>query len=153
MKVDPAKAAADATVAAAAGLTRSISESSSVIENMILVECNIAADLSVQTKYQQNHSINTTFERMTHERDHKVAGLSNDLATCNMRLQELHMHRERMLEQLQHCEQEIANLSNRISGYNTELNNSTIYYQQQLEALAHSGKQVSIQNLLDLKFF
>ena len=145
------------SAAAAAELNRSIAESSTSIEHMLLMEGNSGGSSggavgssdarlqlqlhssSLQAKHEQSYTINSHYERTTYERDAKLSGISNELAASNMRLQEVTAHKQRLLEQVQLCDQELGNLSSRIGALNTDLSNSRYYYQQQLEQLAQTG--------------
>jgi len=117
--------------ASAADLNKSVSESSSLIEHILLTEFDNAAGSgalspvsasSLQSKHQH---INSTFERAIYERDSKLATLNSELGASNLRLQELTAHKQRLLEQVRLCEQEIANVGARSGTLTTELGNTT----------------------------
>ena len=141
----------------AADLSRNVADSTATIERTLLSECNLllngsnspvnvsriapgSAAASLQSKHQQSHSINSSFERMSYERDAKLSVLSNELNANNMRIQEVTAHRKRLLDQVQMCDQELGNLSARGNSLTNDLNASTFYYQQQLDQLAQTGR-------------
>lgn len=142
---------APVTSASAADLNRSVSESSSLIEHILLTEFDNSAGSgalspvsasSLQSKHQHSHHINSTFERAIYERDSKLATLNSELGASNLRLQELTAHKQRLLEQVRLCEQEIANVGARANTLTTELGNTTYFYQQQLDQLVQTGNTV-----------
>lgn len=132
-------------------LTRSVAESTASIERILLNECDllgsglahphspVATVSSVQSKHQQSHHINSQYDRLSYERDAKLGALSNELSASNMRMQELSAHKQRLLEQVQLCDQELGNLGARANALNSELSNATFYYQQQLDQLVQTG--------------
>jgi septal ring factor EnvC (AmiA/AmiB activator) len=141
-----------------AELHRSVADSSSAIERTLLLECNTlllqqphsptvsriapgpSASASLQSKQQQNHHITHHYERLSYERDSKLAMLTNEIGTVNMRLQELAAHKKRLLDQVAMCDQEIGALNARSTALGADLTNNTRYYQQQLEQLANTGE-------------
>ena len=143
----PAPAAPSAS---ATDLSRSVAESSSLIEHILLNEFDNASIASgalspvsassLQTKHQQSHHINSTFEVVIHERDAKMAALNHELSAHNMRLQELNAHKQRLLEQVRLCDVELNNVGGRVKALTTDLNNATYFYQQQLDQLVQTGK-------------
>ena len=136
--------------ASATDLSRSVAESSSLIEHILLNEFDNASIASgalspvsassLQTKHQQSHHINSTFEVVIHERDAKMAALNHELSAHNMRLQELNAHKQRLLEQVRLCDAELSNVGGRVKALSTDLGNATYFYQQQLDQLVQTGK-------------
>lgn len=156
----PAAAPAPTTpavpVATPADLHRSIADSASSIERTLLSECNMLLNqpnspagvsriapgstaAQLQSKHQQNHHITSNYERLSYERDAKLSVLANELNANNVRVQELAVHKKRLLDQVAMCDQEIGALTARANALSADLNANAQYYQQQLDQLAQTG--------------
>lgn len=144
----------------ATDLSRSVAESSSLIEHILLSEFDHASlangalspvsASSLQTKHQQSHHINSTFEVVIHERDAKMALLNHELNAHNARLQELNTHKQRLLEQVRLCDAELNNVGGRVKALTTDLSNATYFYQQQLDQLVQTGTFYSLGAFLSI---
>ena len=97
-------------------------------------------DASIQSKHLQNNHITSNYEKLTYERDAKLAALANEFNASNMRLQDVSAHKKRLLEQVALCDQEINALTVRANSLSADLNSTTVYYQKQLDQLAQTGK-------------
>lgn len=160
----PSPATSATPTVSPAELQRSIADSASAIERTLLSECNLLLSQpattvgvsriapgpvnSLQSKHQQNNHITSNYERLSYERDAKLAVLANDLNTTNARVQELTAHKKRLLEQVALCDQEIGGLTTRANALTAEYSNSAHYYQQQLDQLAQTGEHPGYYNTI-----
>jgi hypothetical protein len=111
---------------------------------------------AIQSKQQQSHTISSQYEQVAHERDAKLSETSAELAANSLRQQELTSRKQRLLEQLQACDQELAAMVTKNATLLGQLNSTKVLYQQKLDHLEQTGKLYVAKNplvIILLNFF